>query len=297
MLLSDVLECIQEGKIIKDGYYDYLDNCTSIKNGEGKVLTFIEDVKYIGYLENSTISCVICTSDIVGKIPCHIDGIVVHNNPKYLFYLIHNNTRKKYIPTQIGKNTKISKLASISEYNVVIGNNVIIDDFVVIKENVTIEDNCKVHAGTIIGAKSFVVISNNNESFVANDLGKVYINKNCEILSNCNIACGTLESDTTEIGEYTTIDALVHIGHGTKIGKRCKIPAGVNISGNVVVGNDSWIGVNATISNRIKIGNNSRISLGSVVTKDVEENTTVSGNFAIDHNVFINNIKKIVNSK
>ncbi|MGN1151821.1 MAG: hypothetical protein ACI4SN_06650 [Lachnospiraceae bacterium] len=60
------------------------------------------------------------------------------------------------------------------------------------------------------------------------------------------------------------------------------------------VGADSWVGVNATISNRIQVGNHARVSLGSVVTKDVKDGQTVTGNFAIDHTDFINNLKDLI---
>ena len=35
-----------------------------------------------------------------------------------------------------------------------------------------------------------------------------------------------------------------------------------------------------------------RVSLGSVVTKNVEENETVTGNFAIEHGKFIEKLKE-----
>jgi len=65
------------------------------------------------------------------------------------------------------------------------------------------------------------------------------------------------------------------------------------ISGNVRVGNDVWIGPSAAISNGITIGDNCWVSLGSVVTKDVQAGSRVSGNFAIDHEKFIQFIKSI----
>lgn len=121
-----------------------------------------------------------------------------------------------------------------------------------------------------------------------------------------------------EIGDNTKIAAFVEIQKNVKIGKNCKIeafafiPSGVTIEDEVFVGphacftNDKlpratnkngtlktakdWkvttttvkrrasIGANATIICGITIGENSLIGAGSVVTKDVPDNSIVAGN-------------------
>jgi len=86
-------------------------------------------------------------------------------------------------------------------------------------------------------------------------------------------------------------DVMVYVGHNSQIGRKTFLAAGAKIPGNVWIGEDVWIGVNATISNRIRIGDGARVSLGSVVTKDVPAGATVSGNFAIDHQRFLKNLK------
>ena len=65
------------------------------------------------------------------------------------------------------------------------------------------------------------------------------------------------------------------------------------VAGSAKIGSDVWLGVNSTISDRIIIGDYARISLGAVVTKNVPENVTVSGNFAIEHHKFLNHIKTL----
>ena len=88
---------------------------------------------------------------------------------------------------------------------------------------------------------------------------------------------------------------MVHIGHGTIVGRQTLFAAGTTISGNCIIGNRVWFGVHSTVSNRIQIGDHARISLGSVVTQDVPEGKTVTGNFAIPHPVFIQNLKMSTN--
>lgn len=46
----------------------------------------------------------------------------------------------------------------------------------------------------------------------------------------------------------------------------------------VVIKNNAWIGQNVTICPGVTIGKNSVVGAGSVVTKDVEDNTIVAGN-------------------
>ncbi len=121
-----------------------------------------------------------------------------------------------------------------------------------------------------------------------------------------------------EIGENTKIAAFVEIQKNAKVGKNCKIeaftfiPEGVTLEDGVFVGphvcftNDKlpratnkngtikseadWeitktvvkkrvsIGANATIICGVTIGENSIIGAGSVVTKDVPNNSIVVGN-------------------
>lgn len=46
----------------------------------------------------------------------------------------------------------------------------------------------------------------------------------------------------------------------------------------VVIGNNVWIGERSIILKGVRIGNNAVIAAGSVVTKDIPENTVVGGN-------------------
>ena len=43
----------------------------------------------------------------------------------------------------------------------------------------------------------------------------------------------------------------------------------------------------------IDIGKGARVNIGSVATRDVEPGKAVTGNFAIDHDRFISNLKSI----
>lgn len=291
------LKTIINGKWISDGVFETLEYCTAEVGM--KVLSFIEKEKFVSKM-TTNVSCVFCTMELVDLLPETVEGICVVEEPKKAFVVLHNELAKNAVyageskKTRIGENCKISEMAYIASENVVIGNNVEIEPFVVINSNVEIGNNCIIHSGTTIGGKGFnFVKTTDGEMLGMKDLGKVVLKDNVEVCSNCHVANGPLPTDVTLLDEYVKLDAFVHVGHGSRIGKRTLIPAGAQISGNVVVGEDCWIGVNATIANRINVGNHGRVSLGSVVTKHVPDNSTVTGNFAIEHQRFIENLRSI----
>jgi UDP-2-acetamido-3-amino-2,3-dideoxy-glucuronate N-acetyltransferase len=112
-----------------------------------------------------------------------------------------------------------------------------------------------------------------------------------------------------KIGKSCKIDAFVYVEEGVIIGNNCKIrpfvfiPTGITIEDDVFVGpnvtftNDKhpkvkgdWkllkttvkqgvsIGANSVVLPGITIGKNALVGAGSVVTKDVPENSIVVGN-------------------
>jgi acetyltransferase-like isoleucine patch superfamily enzyme len=92
-------------------------------------------------------------------------------------------------------------------------------------------------------------------------------------------------------GVMITTDGGIVIGDRTLIGYETCIfssnhsipPKGENIFGAghvkkpVEIGNDVWIGARSIILPGVTIGNGAVVAAGSVVTKDVQENTIVAG--------------------
>lgn len=295
MKLSDVVKLVDSCELICSGDFMWLEQCNRVRCANA--LVYIESPIYIDTLDNPNITCVICKPEMLPLVPPHIKGIAVSEDPKRVFYQFHNYLvmKGKKTPAMIDPSAKISPQAYIAPYNIVIGKNVEIQPFAIIHENSTIKDNVRICSGSIIGGKSFSAVHDGpKKEFLAYDGGHVLLEEGVEICSHSHVACGILKNDITILGAYTKVDALVQIGHGTVIGRQTRIAAGAAISGNCVIGCHVWIGVNATISNRISIGDNARVSLGAVVTKDVPEGVTVSGNFAIEHQRFLKNLKESI---
>lgn len=64
----------------------------------------------------------------------------------------------------------------------------------------------------------------------------------------------------------------------------------------ITIGNNVWTGGHCVIIGGIKIGNNSIIAAGSVVTKEISENTIFAGNPAKKLKTFIRGNKNRANN-
>lgn len=295
MKLSDLIDKISDIKLYRDNEFDYVDYSNSKLSK--KVLTFIEDERYIKYLSDS-ITCIICNIENASLFSQKY-GILLSSNPRLDFYLIHNflslnsiEYRKGTFKTIIGKNCKISDRAIIEEENVIIGNNVIVEDNAILKSNVKIGDNCIIRSGSIIGGEGFQ-FDKGKEKFFIEHCGGVIIGNQVELQYNTCVDKALFPWDNTRVGNQTKLDNLVQISHAVKIGDNCLIAANSCIGGSTIIGDNCWVGLSATISNGLILGNNCRINIGAVVTKNVDDNQSVTGNFAIEHSKFINFIKKI----
>ena len=140
--------------------------------------------------------------------------------------------------------------------NVVLGKNVILNDFINLY-------GCKIDDNTKIGP--FVEVQKN-----------AFIGKRCKISSH------------TFICEGVTIEDDVFVGHGVMF-INDKYPRATSESGElqtdddwevipIVVKQGASIGSNATLLCGITVGSGSVIGAGSVVTRDVPDNTIVAGN-------------------
>lgn len=161
-----------------------------------------------------------------------------------------------------------------------------------ILERSVIGENVIIRAGALIGGDGFEPKYVAGKLVNINHTGGVWIGNNVEILHNTVIQRSVF-GGFTKIGDETKIGSLALIGHNAKIGRNCEIASNSHIAGSTIIGDKVWIGPNATISSELKVGKGAYITLGSVVTKDVEKGKRVSGNFAVDHNLFIKFIKSI----
>lgn len=296
MLLSEFEDKVSKIKVMNDAEFDRLDYANS-KKFKGKILTYIKDEIYLKniYL-NPNITCIIVTKEIYPMLNNYSFGLVVSEDPKEAFLKIHNLMAAKsndfLFESRIETSSTIFDSNNIAKNNVIIGKNCYIESNVIIYPNVTIKDNVIIRSGSIIGCQGFHFFRKNGEILPIITSGSVLIESYVEIQHNSCVDRGVIGGETI-IRKNCKIDKFVHIAHDCEIGEATLIAAGVRFGGVTKVGKNCWIGLNATISNGISISDNCKISLGSVVTKDLDENSHVSGNFAIDHEKFLSNLKLI----
>lgn len=262
-----------------------------------RLCSFVDDEKYLQNMSDD-IKVLFVTEELAEKVD-RKRGLLIVSQPRKIFFQLHNALiqEKDYIrtdfATEIDDTAQISDMVSIPKRNVRIGKNVIIEPFVTIYENTIIEDNCIIRSGAKIGGSGFEHKRDGDTIFSVVHLGGTILKHNVEIQNNTCIDRAIYPWDDTLIGAYTKIDNLVHVGHAAKVGSCCMIVAQVGIGGRTVIGNNVWLGFGATIRNGLLIESNSRVNMGSVVTKNVPEGGSVTGNFAISHDKFIQNLKKM----
>ena len=294
-------------------------NIADLSSSKKNYLSFFSSTKYLKYLKKTKASAILVSEKLKSYIPKNKLPIICENPELYfikvqnLFFpdsyfskLKHqtiNPDQLKYKnktltiginfyierDVEIGKNVRIGNNVTIKS-GCVIGNNVIIGSNVVIECSV-ISDDVYICDGSIIGKKGFGFKFVNNKCLRIPHVGKVLINRGCEIGANCVIDRGSIRN--TIIGEDTFIDNLVHIAHNVVIGQRCILAAQVGIAGSTTIGDHVIIGGQAGISGHLKIGNNVKIGGKSGVIKNIKDNEVVMGYPATSFRQFVKNNKQL----
>ncbi len=108
---------------------------------------------------------------------------------------------------------------------------------------------------------------------------KVTIGKNAVIMMGAVLNIGSV------IGENTMIDMNAVVGARAIIGKNCHVGAGAVVAGvleppsntPVIIEDDVLIGANAVLLEGVKVEKGAVVAAGSIVTKNVPQNTVVAG--------------------
>lgn len=285
-------------EILHDEEFDALGLSNSAV--DRRLLSFLDDSRYADELNaNPRVHAVICMANAVPALSERITGIVLSDQPRRAYFELHNRLaqtaeyRGASAETAIGPDCRISPLAYIAPFGVEIGEGVVIEEFVSIKGPCRIGAHTVIRAGAKIGGDGFEFKRFSDSVLDVAHCGAVEIGRNVVIWENATVHKAVYPWDATCICDFSRIGANSHIDHGAKIGAFCEICAGAIISGRAEIRERAFVGPGAVVSNRLQIGAGAKATLGSVVTRDVADGQTVSGNFAIDHQKHIEAVKKL----
>lgn len=294
--LSEV--CRKDWSLLRDGEFDGLGLCGA-KAGI-PLLTFCGSPKFLRMaLKNPDVTCLMVPAELAEQALAAQPerGVCAVPNLRVDFFSLHNTLcgpewRERYIrpdtKTVIGEGCRIDPRAVIADENVTVGPNTVIEAGVIIYGRTTIGADCIIRSGTVLGGSGLEFMRMGQEGILSVEhRGGLAIGDRVEIQYNCNVSRSLFPWHETRIGDDTKIESLVHIAHGSHIGKRGLIAASACVCGSAEIGDDVWIGPNATVSSEVKVGDAARVTLGSVVMSDVRPGTVVTGNFAVEHELFM----------
>lgn len=282
---------------------------SKIEEGKAGTLSFLANPKYTEYIYNTDASVVIVNNDF--KAEKEIKATLIRVPDAYKAFAdlleIYNQSDAKIGVSEqasihdsakigngvfigafsvisagvlIGNNAKIHPGAVISE-NASIGENTIIYPNVSVYKECEIGKNCIIHAGTVIGSDGFGFAPQKNKAFKKiPQAGKVIIEDNVEIGSNCSIDRATIGA--THIKQGVKLDNLIQVAHNVVIDENTVIAAQTGVSGSTKIGKNNMIGGQVGFSGHIKIADNVKIGAQSGIHKDIDQNGSVMQGTPVD---------------
>lgn len=269
-------------------------------------IPFLANRRYAKLLASTQASAVIVDE----AVDCPVTQLVVEN-PHYAYMrtveLLHGHRqhpatgispRASIDPSaRIGEATHIHDFATIGEQAIIgsrcriypgvfVGAGTTIGDDCVLYPNVVLYDGVRlghrviVDANTSIGQDGFGFATHRGVHHKIPHLGRVTVEDDVVVGSNCSIQSGALTD--TVVGRGTKISDGVVIGHGVRIGEGCLIVSQVGIAGSTTLGNYCVLAGQVGISGHLKIGDRVTIGAQSGVASDVASGARIFGSPAFD---------------
>ena len=263
-----------------------------------RMLAFVEDERFLPRVEaHPDLAAVLTTAALAERIPATL-GVAVVGRPAADFYALHNHlaTQTEFywrdFASEIAPSARVHPRAFVAERNVRVGPDCVIEPGAAVLDHSILGEGVVVRAGAVIGAHGMETKRVDGRVLRLEHAGGALLGDRVEIHANA-VVVRAVFGGFTEIGEDTVVGSLVNVAHGVRIGRRCFLPDTCMLAGAVTVGDDVVIDPNATIAHEVHLGDGCRITLGAVVTRDVPPGVTVSGNFAIPHERFLEFIRRI----
>lgn len=325
--IKDIAEHCQAQIINADGNDSVLiEGASPIETATAGQISFIDNPKYLKYLENTKASAVFCAEKHVDQLPEGVVGLV-HSTP----YKAYGQAIRLLYPTAmrpqpilgeegvsdkaiIGIDAKIEDNVTI-EAGAIIGARAAIGSGSVILAGAVIGSDVQIGRNTTIGANATIVTAYVGDDVIIHNgvqigqdgfgfamgagghhkvpqIGRVIIQDKVEIGANSTVDRGA--NRDTVIGEGSKIDNLVQIGHNATIGRHCVIVGLAGISGSATLGDYVVVAGQAGIVGHTTIGDGAQVGGGSGVHGDVAPGDKVMGYPAIAASKWMREAAKIM---
>jgi UDP-3-O-[3-hydroxymyristoyl] glucosamine N-acyltransferase len=160
-----------------------------------------------------------------------------------------------------------------------LGRDCIIHPNAVLYADVILGDRVEVHSGSVLGGDGFGYRQVEGRHVKIPHTGRLEVENDVEIGSNCTIDRATFE--TSRIGEGTKIDNLVMIGHNNQIGRHNVLCAQVGIAGSCKTGDHVVMAGQAGIKDNTQIGDRVVVGAQAGVHRNIPDGQNVLGSPAI----------------
>ncbi len=190
------------------------------------------------------------------------------------FYPVNYSTKQISDTAKVGEGTVLMPGVYLGN-NVTVGNNCVLHPNVVVYNDCVIGNNVIIHGGTIIGGDAFYYKRRPGKLDKMISCGRVVIEDDVEIGSNCTIDKGV--SGDTIIGAGTKMDNLIQIAHDTHIGKMCQFASQVAIAGVVTIGDNVIIWGQAAVRSDVTLGDGAVLLGQSGLAENIPAGKTYFG--------------------
>ena len=159
--------------------------------------------------------------------------------------------------------------------NCVLGEDVVLHPNVVLYPGTQVGNRVTIHAGTVIGSDGYGYVFDEGRHLKIPQVGRVIIQDDVEIGANTAIDRGALGS--TQIGQGTKIDNLVHIAHNVSVGRHNLIMGQCGFAGSTTLEDYCVIASQSGVAGHLKLGPQATVGAKSGVMRDVPPKGTVLG--------------------
>ena len=241
-------------------------------------IVFVDHPKYYSKALDSAATIVLINK----KVDCPEGKVLLISDDPFRDF---NKLTQHFKPFQ-SSNQSIAATAEIGvgtviQPNVFLGNNVKVGANCVIHANVAIYDNCiigdnvTIHSGSILGGEAFYYKKRPDGYDKLLSGGRVVVEDNVDIGSNCTIDRG-VTGDTT-IKKGSKLDNQIQIGHDTVIGRECLIASHTGIAGCTVIEDEVTLWGQVGVISGITIGKGAVVYAQSGVSRSLEGGKTYFG--------------------